>query len=181
MSSYPPPPDAPDVLPGEDGGDYAARKAEDAAVADAQRLPEWVLLAEVARRQRHGRAAPDDAALLALAERLQEAFRKAFADGCFTSAERWLRVASEARAAIGVPDSAIRLATEGDAMRDLAAYAVEGARGGYLAALRAILAVPRACRSCGGTVEPARQCYAIPTCYACLPPPPALETIEVLR
>jgi hypothetical protein len=30
------------------------------------------------------------------------------------------------------------------------------------------------CRSCGEPVEPARRCYAIPTCYACLPPPEPL-------
>lgn len=27
------------------------------------------------------------------------------------------------------------------------------------------------CASCGGPVELARHCYAIPTCYDCLPPP----------
>ena len=30
------------------------------------------------------------------------------------------------------------------------------------------------CRKCGRTVEPERECYAIPTCFACLPPPPPL-------
>lgn len=30
------------------------------------------------------------------------------------------------------------------------------------------------CRKCGRTVEKARECYAIPTCFACLPPPPPL-------
>lgn len=34
MSSYPPPPDAPDVLPGEDGGAYASRKACEALGAE---------------------------------------------------------------------------------------------------------------------------------------------------
>jgi hypothetical protein len=35
------------------------------------------------------------------------------------------------------------------------------------------------CRKCGRTVEPERECYAIPTCFACLPPPPRIpfETI----
>lgn len=32
------------------------------------------------------------------------------------------------------------------------------------------------CRSCGGPVEKARECYAIPTCYMCLPPPEPLDT-----
>lgn len=108
MSSYPPPPDATDVLPGEDGGAYASRHAEAAAIADAARLPEWVLLAEIARRQRHGRAAQDDAAL---AERLWLAWH---ADPLATEPPQytlaslppkyradWLRVAAEARAAIG--------------------------------------------------------------------------------
>jgi hypothetical protein len=30
---------------------------------------------------------------------------------------------------------------------------------------------PQPCRSCGQPVESARRCYAIPTCYRCLPPP----------
>ena len=30
------------------------------------------------------------------------------------------------------------------------------------------------CRKCGRTVEPERECFAIPTCFACLPPPPPL-------
>ena len=30
------------------------------------------------------------------------------------------------------------------------------------------------CRQCGKEVEEARRCYAIPTCYACLPPPEPL-------
>lgn len=30
------------------------------------------------------------------------------------------------------------------------------------------------CRRCGATVEPERECYAVPTCYACLPPPPRM-------
>lgn len=72
MSSYPPPPaDATDVLPGEDGGDYASRKAEAAAIADAARLPEWVLLAEVARRC--SEPAPNEAHV--------ERMRKAYAPG----------------------------------------------------------------------------------------------------
>lgn len=31
------------------------------------------------------------------------------------------------------------------------------------------------CHTCGKPVEPVRQCYAVPTCYACLPPPPPLR------
>ena len=27
------------------------------------------------------------------------------------------------------------------------------------------------CRQCGKTVEKARECYATPVCYACMPPP----------
>ena len=30
------------------------------------------------------------------------------------------------------------------------------------------------CRRCGAIVEPERECYAIPTCFACLPPPPRM-------
>jgi hypothetical protein len=71
-----------------------------------------------------------------------------------------------------------RLAAEGDAMRNIAVLAL-AEEADPTASLRAILAVPRACRACGCVVEPARQCYAVPTCYACLPPPPPLETIEV--
>lgn len=33
---------------------------------------------------------------------------------------------------------------------------------------------PIPCESCGKPVEEPRECYAIPTCYACLPPPPPL-------
>jgi hypothetical protein len=41
-------------------------------------------------------------------------------------------------------------------------------------------AMPRAnCASCGKQVERARECYAVPTCYACLPPPPPLKVIGV--
>lgn len=38
------------------------------------------------------------------------------------------------------------------------------------------------CRQCGATVEPERECYAVPTCYACLPPPPRMpvHTIGVI-
>jgi len=73
---------------------------------------------------------------------------------------------------------ATRLAAEGDAMRNTALLAL-AEETDPTAALRAILAVPRACRARGCVVEPARQCYAVPACYACLPPPPPLETIEV--
>lgn len=33
------------------------------------------------------------------------------------------------------------------------------------------------CRRCGRNVEPERECYAIPTCFACLPPPPPLPVL----
>ncbi len=33
------------------------------------------------------------------------------------------------------------------------------------------------CRKCGRTVEQERECYAIPTCFACLPPPPPLPVL----
>jgi hypothetical protein len=33
------------------------------------------------------------------------------------------------------------------------------------------------CQQCQGVVEPERNCYAVPMCYACLPPPPELEVI----
>ncbi len=35
------------------------------------------------------------------------------------------------------------------------------------------------CNGCGKPVEEARYCYAIPTCYACLPPPPELPVLMV--
>jgi hypothetical protein len=34
------------------------------------------------------------------------------------------------------------------------------------------------CRQCGKAVEPERFCYAVPTCYACLPPPEPLEVAK---
>ncbi len=33
------------------------------------------------------------------------------------------------------------------------------------------------CAQCGGPVEPTRECYAVPTCHACLPPPAALPVV----
>lgn len=35
------------------------------------------------------------------------------------------------------------------------------------------------CVKCGATVEPARKCYAIPMCYACLPPPQPLPLLAI--
>jgi hypothetical protein len=37
-----------------------------------------------------------------------------------------------------------------------------------------VLLASTICRKCGRTVEPERECYAIPTCFACLPPPPPM-------
>jgi hypothetical protein len=71
-----------------------------------------------------------------------------------------------------------RLAAEGDAMRNTALLAL-AEETDPAAALRAILAVSRACRTCGRVVEPVRQCYAVPTCYACLPPPPPLPEVKL--
>ena len=34
-----------------------------------------------------------------------------------------------------------------------------------------------ACVECGGCVEPTRECYVIPTCYGCLPPPPPIAAL----
>ncbi len=34
------------------------------------------------------------------------------------------------------------------------------------------------CAQCKGIVEPERWAYAIPTCYACLPPPPPLPVLQ---
>ena len=42
-----------------------------------------------------------------------------------------------------------------------------------------ILPFPIACRSCGAPVEEARRCYAVPTCYTCLPPPPPLPVVGI--
>ena len=36
---------------------------------------------------------------------------------------------------------------------------------------------PPDCRECGKPCEKARWCYAIPTCYACLPPPDLKRSI----
>jgi len=35
------------------------------------------------------------------------------------------------------------------------------------------------CARCGKEVEEARRCYAIPHCFACVPPPPPLEIIQI--
>lgn len=35
-----------------------------------------------------------------------------------------------------------------------------------------------ACVDCGKPVEEARRCYAFPTCFACLPPPPELPVLQ---
>lgn len=35
------------------------------------------------------------------------------------------------------------------------------------------------CAACGKPVEKMRECFAIPTCYACLPPPPPLPYIGI--
>lgn len=40
-----------------------------------------------------------------------------------------------------------------------------------------VLLASTICRKCGRTVEPERECYAIPTCFACLPPPPPLPVL----
>jgi len=45
--------------------------------------------------------------------------------------------------------------------------------------LEALRAAPSACTQCGKPVEPERECYAIPTCYACLPPPKPLKTVAL--
>lgn len=90
-------------------------------IADAARLPEWVLLAEIARRQRHGRAAPDDAALAERLWRARAGGASELPEGTVLAhmpAEMraaWLRVAAEARAALGesasmLTDSRARLA-----------------------------------------------------------------------
>lgn len=35
------------------------------------------------------------------------------------------------------------------------------------------------CRHCGRAVEEARRCYAVPVCYACLPPPRPLPVASL--
>ncbi|HEY3256257.1 MAG TPA: hypothetical protein VGJ91_20000 [Polyangiaceae bacterium] len=35
------------------------------------------------------------------------------------------------------------------------------------------------CRQCLKRTEPERWCYVIPTCFACLPPPPPIEAIKL--
>jgi hypothetical protein len=44
--------------------------------------------------------------------------------------------------------------------------------------VQADVGLGRACVRCGKRVEKVRECYALPTCYACLPPPEPLEIIE---
>jgi hypothetical protein len=34
------------------------------------------------------------------------------------------------------------------------------------------------CRTCGRPVEVERRVYAVPTCYACLPPPPPIPVLR---
>ncbi len=34
--------------------------------------------------------------------------------------------------------------------------------------------------ACGRTVEPDRECYAVPTCHVCLPPPPPLPIVYTM-
>jgi hypothetical protein len=41
----------------------------------------------------------------------------------------------------------------------------------------AAFGAPVPCAQCGEAVEAARKCYAIPTCYECLPPPEGLKVI----
>jgi len=41
------------------------------------------------------------------------------------------------------------------------------------------VAGPVLCEKCGKPVEANRECYVTPICYACLPPPPPLQTIEL--
>jgi hypothetical protein len=36
------------------------------------------------------------------------------------------------------------------------------------------------CRRCQARTEPPRWCYAIPVCFACLPPPPPIERLELM-
>jgi hypothetical protein len=38
---------------------------------------------------------------------------------------------------------------------------------------------PKDCRTCGRPVEESRRVYAIPTCYACLPPPEPLPIAKL--
>jgi len=37
------------------------------------------------------------------------------------------------------------------------------------------------CVQCGKPVEKERHCYALPTCYACLPPPPPLPIVSFTK
>ncbi len=42
--------------------------------------------------------------------------------------------------------------------------------------LTEVLCFAPRCKQCGKACEPQRWVYAVPTCYACLPPPPPIET-----
>lgn len=51
----------------------------------------------------------------------------------------------------------------------------------WLRAMLRFMHRPVTCRSCGRPVEPDRDCYAVPMCHACLPPPAPLPVREVSR
>lgn len=45
--------------------------------------------------------------------------------------------------------------------------------------LRKLLDTPgMSCQTCRGPVEPERKCFAVPTCFKCLPPPPPMERVK---
>jgi hypothetical protein len=55
-----------------------------------------------------------------------------------------------------------------------------GFRQGYEQALKDIEEYIRpTCRKCGKKVERERECYAVPLCYECLPPPDPIDIIEL--
>ena len=102
------------------------------------------------------------------------------ADAAMVSSARLLAMVRRRDATIASLQGAIeRMAPMGDRVVQLEAEArtaaereeaIIRATGGHL------------CRSCGKEAERGRWGpipYAIPTCYACLPPPPPLETVDM--
>lgn len=65
----------------------------------------------------------------------------------------------------------------------LSAWLSRGQNGPALELTRALEEVEQLCERCGAVVPPNRRwpSYAHPTCYACLPPPPELPTVESVQ
>jgi hypothetical protein len=67
------------------------------------------------------------------------------------------------------------------ALEQAVTKALEWRDAARLAAVLAERALPIPCVYCDKPVEENRRCYAIPTCYACLPPPPPVVEMPGAR